>query len=214
MEHWSVRSALAVGVVLCVVSGCAGKGEVRYLDVHVKQAAAPSTDVEPVKIVIEPFEDRRAEKGSIGTRTHRWGGVTYFDVVGKRPADVLVQTLADRLKVRGWRERPWNVRVASDGPATDADIVITGQVHEFSANAEPRVLSTMINTATRFTIHARNLGDKSTTTRSVEGAQSRRIFLYDEGEIREQLVATLTEGIERFIADTMIEQKGLRPARQ
>ena len=213
MEHVTVRSALVVGLALWTISGCAGKGEVHYVDLQTKQPVAQSTDMEPVKIVIEPFEDRRAEKGPIGSRTHRWGGVTYFDVVGKRPADVLVQMLADRLKTRGWRERPWNVRVIPAGTATDADIVISGQVQEFSANAEPRVLSTMVDTKTRFTIHARNLGDKSSTSRSVEGAHSRRVFWFDAEEMQEQLMATLTDGIDRLIADTVIEQRSLRPAR-
>lgn len=213
MEHLAVRSALAVGLTLWIMSGCAGKGEVHYLDLRTKPPAAQSTDIEPVKIVIEPFEDRRAEKGPIGSRTHRWGGVTYFDVVGKQPADVLVQTLADRLKTRGWRERPWNVRVIQAGSATDADIVISGQVQEFSANAQPRVLSTIIDTKTRFTIHARNLGDKSSTTQRIEGAQSLRYFWFNEEEMQEQLVATLTEGIDRLIVDTVIAQRGLRPAR-
>jgi len=212
VEHLAVRSAL-VGLALWTMSGCAGKGEVHYLDLRTKQQAVQTTDIEPVKIVIEPFEDRRPEKGPIGSRSHRWGGVTYFDVVGKRPAEVLVQTLADRLKTRGWRDRPWNVRVVQAGSASDADIVINGQVQEFSANAQPRVLSTMIDTKTRFTIHARNLGDKSATTRSVEGAQSRRVFWFNEEDMQEQLVATLTDGIDRLIADTVIEQRALRPAR-
>jgi hypothetical protein len=86
-------------------------------------------------------------------------------------------------------------------------------VQEFSANAQPRVLSTIVDTKTRFTIHARNLGDKSSTTRSIEGAQSRRVFWFDEGDLQEQLVATLADGIDRLIADTVIAQRGLRPAR-
>ena len=214
MKRLSVRTAFGLGLGLCVftVVGCAGKGELRYLDLHAKQPAAQSAEIEPVKIVIEPFEDRRLEKSRVGMRSHLWGGVTYFNVAGERPGDVIAQALADRLKTRGWRERAWNVRVSPAGSVTDADIVISGQVAEFSANAKSRVFSTVIDTNSRLAIQARNLGDKSATTRSLESAQTRTVFWFDEDDIQELLAATLKDGIDRLIADTMIEQKGLRPA--
>jgi len=215
VKELSVRTTLVLGLAMAVsiVAGCAGKGELRYLDLHTKQPAAQSADTEPVKIVIEPFEDRRLEKSRVGMRSHLWGGVTYFNVAGGQPAEVITQALADRLKSRGWRERAWNVRVSPAGSVTDADIVISGQVQDFSANAKSRVFSTVIDSNSRFTIQARNLGDKGTTTRSVEGAQSRTVLWFDEDDVQELLLATLKDGIDRFIADTMIEQKGLRPAR-
>jgi hypothetical protein len=75
------------------------------------------------------------------------------------------------------------------------------------------VFSTAITTNSRFTIQARNLGDKSATIRSVEGAQSRTVFWFNEEDVQEILAETLKDGIDRFIADTMIDQKSLRPAR-
>lgn len=214
MTRQSIRAAWLVGgLCLMSVAGCAGRGEMRYLDLSLKQPAAPLAAAEPVKIVIEPFEDRRLEKSRIGMRTHLWGGVTYFNIAGGRPGEFIAQTLAERLKNRGWHERAWNVRVAPAGSVTDADIVITGQVEEFSANAKSRVFSTVINTDSKITIKAFNQADKSTTTRSVEGAQSRTVFWFDEEDIQELLAATLKDGIDRLIADTMIEQKSLRPAR-
>ena len=214
MTRPSVRTILLFGLGLCVLTaaGCAGKGELRYLDLHTKQPAAQFAEMEPVKIVIEPFEDRRLEKTRVGMRSHLWGGVTYFNVAGERPGDVIAQALADRLKTRGWRERAWNVRVASAGSVTDADIVISGQVLEFSANAKSRVFSTALSTNSRLAIQARNLGDKSATMRSVENAQTRTVFWFDEDDVQELLASTLKDGIDRVIADTMIEQKGLRPA--
>lgn len=215
MRELSMRTTLVLGLAMgaLTAAGCAGKGEIRYLDLHTKQPAAQSADTESVKIVIEPFEDRRLEKSRVGMRSHLWGGVTYFNVAGERPGDVIAQALADRLKARGWRERGWNVRVSPAGSVTDADIVISGQVQDFSANAKSRVFSTRIDTNSRLTIQARNLGDKSTTTRSVEGAQSRTVFWFNEDDMQDLLAATLKDGIDRLIADTMIEQKGLRPAR-
>jgi hypothetical protein len=210
-----VHSSLMCGAVLILsfVAGCAGKGELRQFDLQTKQSPPPSTGMEPVKIVIEPFEDRRMDKSHIGSRSHLWGGVTHFDVTGGRPADVLAQALVSRLQSRGWGDRPWNVRLGQAGSAAEADIVISGQVEDFSANAKSRVFSTVIDTKTRFAIQAKNLADSSTTTRTIEGVRSRTVLWFDEEDVRELLADTLNDGIDRVIVDTKIAQKALRPVR-
>lgn len=207
--------SLIVGTVLTVMvaAGCAGKGETHVLSFQAKPPAVQPSGVEPVKIVIEPFEDRRTDKTHIGARSHLWGGVTRFDVAGGHPADVVTQALVTRLKSRGWGERPWNVRLGQAGSEADADIVISGQIQDFSANARSRVFSTVIDTKNLMTIQAKNLGDKSTTTRTIEGAQTRTVFWFNEADVQELLAATVMDGIDRLVADTKIAEKALRPAR-
>ena len=214
------RGRLGIGIAcaasLLMVAGCAGSGKTLYLDLQQKQAAAQYMEPEPVKIVIESFEDRRLEKNRLGLRTHLWGGVTYFNVAGERPGDVVAQALADRLKARGWKDRAWTVRVASSGAVTnlnDADIVISGQLLDFSANAKSRIFSTAVNTSSKMVITAKNLSDKSSTTRSVEGAQRDTVVWFSEEDVQELMSATLKDGIDRYLADTTIEQKALRPTR-
>ena len=90
----------------------------------------------------------------------------------ERPGDVIAQALADRLKTRGWKDRAWTVRVASSGAVTnpnDADIVISGQVLDFSANAKSRLFSTVVNTSSKLVITARNLGDQSVDDQKCRG---------------------------------------------
>jgi hypothetical protein len=210
----SVSIVLVAGLLMGV--GCGGTGKTMYLDVQQKPAAAQYMEPEPVRIVIESFEDRRMEKSRLGLRSHVWGGVTYFNVAGERPGDVIAQALADRLKTRGWKDRAWTVRVASTGVATnlnDADIVISGQVLDFSANAKSRIFSTVVNTSSKMVITARNLGDQSATIRTVEGAQRDTVVWFSVDDVQQMLAATLKDGIDRYLADTMIEQKALRPAR-
>ena len=211
---------LALGIVfsasLLMGAGCGGTGKTFYLDLQRKQTAAQYLEPEPVRIVIETFEDRRLEKSRLGLRTHLWGGVSYFNVVGERPGDVMAQALADRLKTRGWKDRAWTVRMASSGAVTnlnDADIVISGQLLDFSANAKSRLFSTLVNTSSKMVITARNLGDQSSTIRSVEGAQRDTVVWFSEDDVQQLLAATLKDGIDRFLDDTTIEQKALRPAR-
>lgn len=209
------KMSLMVGAVLMatVAAGCAGKGETHVLGLHTKPPTAQPSGVEPVKIVVEPFEDRRTDKAHIGSRSHLWGGVTHFDVAGGQPADVVTQALVTRLKTRGWGDRPWNVRLGQAGSEADADIVISGHVQDFSANAKSRPFSTKIETKSQLFIQAKNLGDKSTTTRSIEGAQTRTVFWFNEADVQELLAATVTDGIDRLIADTTISQQALRPVR-
>ena len=218
MKH--ARRRLGVCMVLAasllMAAGCGGTGKTFYVDLHQKQAPAQFVEPEPVKIVVESFEDRRLESSRLGQRTHLWGGVTYFNVAGERLGDVIAQVLADRLKARGWKDRPWTVRVASSGALTnlnDADIVIRGQVLDFSANAKSRIFSTVVTTSSKLVIAAKNLGDQSSTTRSVEGAQRDTVVWFNEDDVQQLVVATLKEEIDRYIADTMIEHKVLRPVR-
>ena len=214
MNSLMLRHMAGAGLigVMVMMAGCGGKGETRYLDVRTPTAVAPSPEQEPVRIVIEPFEDRRADKTRVGQRTHLWGGVTVFNVTGEHPGEVIAQALADRLKSRGWRGRPWKVQVGQSAAVPDADIVISGQVSEFSATAKSRVFSTVINASNKFSIQARNLSDSSTTIRSVEGAQRTTVFWFAEEDVQELLAATLKDGIDRFIADTMVTDRALRPA--
>ena len=211
---------LSVGIVLVASllmgAGCGGTGKTVYLDVQQKQAAAQYMEPEPVRIVIEPFEDRRLEKIRLGLRTHLWGGVTYFNVAGERPGDAIAQALADRLKTRGWKDRAWTVRVASSGAVknpNDADIVISGQLLDFSANAKSRLFSTVVNTSSKMVFIARNIGDQSVTIRTIEGAQHDTVVWFSEDDVQQLLAATLKDVIDRYLADTMIEQKALRPVR-
>ena len=214
------KGRLGVGIVLTgsllMGAGCGGTGKTVYLNLQQKQAVAQFAEPESVRIVIEPFEDRRLERNRVGLRTHVWGGVTYFNVTGERVGDVIAQALADRLTTRGWKDRPWAVRVASSGVVTnlnDADIVISGQVLDFSANAKSRLFSTAVTTSSKLVLVAKNIGDQSSTTRGVEGAQRDTVVWFGEDDVQQLLVETLKDGIDRYLAETMIEHKALRPAR-
>ena len=214
------RERLGLGIVLVagllMGAGCGGTGKTFYLDLQQKQAVAQYQEPEPVRIVIEPFEDRRLENNWLGVRTHLWGGVTYFNVVGEKPGDVIAQSLAGRLKTRGWNGRAWTVRMASSGAGAspnDTDIVISGYLLDFSANAKSRLFSTVVSTSSKMVITARNLVDQSTTIRTVEGAEHNTVFWFNEADVQQLLASTLKDSIGRYIDDTTINQKALRPAR-
>ncbi|MCP9453495.1 MAG: hypothetical protein NNA23_12525 [Nitrospira sp.] len=216
MVHRILSLSQVCGTVFLIVwsmAGCAGKGDVRQFDLQPKPSAASATGVEPVKIVVEAFEDRRPNGARLGSRQHLWGGETYFDVTGGRPAEVIAQRLAQRLQTKGWEGRSWNVRFERSGASGDADIVIRGEVEELSANARSRFFSTVIETKQRLVIQAKNRADDSSLTRMVEGARTRTVFWFEEEDVLDLLKDTINDGLDRFIADTKIDRGSLRSVR-
>jgi hypothetical protein len=211
---------LGVGVMLTASllmgTGCGGTGKTVNLDLQQKHEAAQFMETEPIRIVIESFEDRRQEKNRLGLRTHLWGGLTYFNVAGGRPGDMIAQILADRLKTRGWKNRAWAVKVTPSGLTTNlnnADIVISGQLLDFSANAKSRLFSTVVTTNSRLIFTAKNIVDQSSTTRSIEGAQRETLFWFNDDDAQQLLAATLKDDIDRYLAETTIENNTLRSTR-
>ena len=94
-----------VAVGLALLLGCAGTGEMVSLNLQTQQPFAQSSQTEPLKIVIEPFEDSRTDRSKIGQRTHLGGGVTNFNVNGGAPGVTIAEALAETLRQRGWNRR-------------------------------------------------------------------------------------------------------------
>lgn len=215
MRDLLVRGGAAVlfGVGIMISAGCGGSGQTVHFDVLPAQQPVQQAEPEGVKIVIEPFEDRRADKQRIGMRTHLWGGVTNFNVTDEKPGEVYAQALADRLRGSGWLDRSWDVRVAPAGSMPNADILISGQIFEFTANAKSRMFSTSLTTSHKLTISARNNVDRSITSRSLESAQSDTVVWFSEDDVQRLVTATIKETIDRYLADTTVSQRALRPKR-
>ena len=215
MRHSLLR--VGAGIVLfaglLVSAGCGGSGQTFYFDVLPQQQPVQLAEPDGLKIVIEPFEDRRADKHRIGMRTHLWGGVTHFNVAGEKPGEVYAQALADRLRAKGWLDRSWDVRVAPAGSVPNADIVISGQLFEFSANAKSRLFSTHLTTSNKLTITAKNTADRSSTSRSLESVQTDTVVWFDEEDVKRLMTATIKETLDRYLNDTTIVQRAVRPNR-
>ncbi|HZH49307.1 MAG TPA: hypothetical protein VFD86_06020, partial [Nitrospira sp.] len=117
------------------------------------------------------------------------------------------------LQARGWQDRAWNVKVAPAGSNPDADIVISGQIFEFAANAKSRLFSTYITTSNKLTITARNNVDRSSTNRSIEGSQSDTVVWFAEDDVKQLMAATMKDTLDRYLLDTTILQRAVRPSR-
>ncbi|MBL8044402.1 MAG: hypothetical protein JNL86_15955 [Nitrospira sp.] len=200
---------LAVG--LAVLWGCAGTGEMVSVNVQPQQPFVQSGQPEPLKIVIEPFEDLRGDRSKIGQRTHLGGGVTNFNVSGGSPGVTVAEALAEALRWRGWNRRGWDARVVQSGVGVSgADIVIGGEIVNFSANAKSRVFNTKLTGESRLVVKVKNAADDSTTQRNIQGEQTKLVFWFTSEDVETLMSGLLQDGIERFIADTKIEGRALK----
>jgi len=201
-------------VVLAWMAGCAGSGKTVALDVVPKLPPAKSLASEPVKIVIEPFEDRRVDTSKLGHRSHLGGGMTYFNVAGGNVGNSAAETMAETLRQQGWQRRGWDARVVQSGVAVSGvDIIVTGEVLELAANAKSRFFSTVITSECRMVIKASNLKDGSVTTRNVEGALTQTVFWFENNDVRKIVSLVLRDGFDRFVNDTKIEDGAITSVR-
>ncbi|MCS6264822.1 MAG: hypothetical protein H8K11_13790 [Nitrospira sp.] len=203
-----------VALGLALLLGCAGTGEMVSLNLQTQQPFAQSSQTEPLKIVIEPFEDLRTDRSKIGQRTHLGGGVTNFNVSGGAPGVTIAEALAETLRVRGWNRRGWDARVVQAGVGVSgADIVIGGEIRDFSTNAKSRVFNTKLTGESRLVVKARNLADDSSTVRNIQGEQTKLVFWFTSEDVETLMSGLLQDGIERFITDTKIEGRTLKSAK-
>ena len=203
-----------VAVGLALLLGCAGTGEMVSLNLQTQQPFAQSSQTEPLKIVIEPFEDSRTDRSKIGQRTHLGGGVTNFNVNGGAPGVTIAEALAETLRQRGWNRRAWDARVVQAGVGVSgAGIVIGGEIRDFSTNAKSRVFNTKLTGESRLVIKARNLADDSSTVRNIQGEQTKLVFWFTSEDVETLMSGLLQDGIERFITDTKIEGRTLKSAK-
>jgi uncharacterized lipoprotein YajG len=196
---------------MCVVSlialaGCAGTGEVIPLQIHpiVTGSEGGARQRAAVRVAVGSVEDGRSHKTGLGVRTHLWGGVSYFDVPGGNPADMVAQALADYLTAKGWQVTK---REAGDA---GADVILTGKILDFSVHAKSRVGFTEVATKTKLALQAQNVADGSTIRMTLDGSGGDDVFWFDPEDAQALVNDVLTDSFGKLVQDTKIENKSLR----
>jgi hypothetical protein len=201
-----------IGVLLLGVLGlvgCASKGEVITLDMD---RAAPSGQpaggsLPPLTVIILPFEDRRMEKGRLGTRTHLWGGETHFDVPGGKPGDMVAEQLAEYLRQHGWQAAVANTASGSGGKA---DVTLKGQVLDMAANARSRLGSTRMTARVKLALQIANTADGSVAHVTVGGARSDTEIVFEPQYLSNLFNDVLSDSFERLLASAKVEGRTLQ----
>lgn len=200
------QTLLMCWVSLVALAGCAGTGEVIPLQIYpiVTGSEGVAKQRAAVRVAMGSVEDGRSHKTGLGVRTHLWGGVSYFDVPGVNPADVVAQALTDYLTAKGWQVTK---RGAGDN---GADVVLTGKILDFSVHAKSRVGYTEVTTKTKLALQAQNLADGSTIRMTLNGSGGDDIFWFDPEDAQALVNDVLTDSFGKLIQDTTVENKQLR----
>ena len=200
------QTLLMCWVSLVALAGCAGTGEVIPLQIHpiVTGSEGVAKQRAAVRVAMGSVEDGRSHKTGLGVRTHLWGGVSYFDVPGVNPADVVAQALTDYLTAKGWQVTK---RGAGDN---GADVVLTGKILDFSVHAKSRVGYTEVTTKTKLALQAQNLADGSTIRMTLNGSGGDDIFWFDPEDAQALVNDVLTDSFGKLVQDTTVENKQLR----
>ena len=200
------RTLLMCWLSLIAMAGCAGTGEVIPLQIHpiVTGSEGVAKQRAAVRVAVGPVEDGRSHKTGLGVRTHLWGGVSYFDVPGGNPADVVAQVMTDYLTAKGWLVTK---RGAGDA---GADVVLTGNILYFSVHAKSRVGFTEVTTKTKLALQAQNVADGSTVRMTLNGSAGDDVFWFDPEDAQALVNDVLTDSFGKLVQDTKIENKSLR----
>ena len=200
-----LKTLLMCGVSLMVLSGCAGTGEVIPLQIHSLSTGSGSVSKQaaPLRVTVGPIEDGRTHKTGLGVRTHLWGGVTYYDVPGSNPTEVVAKALAEYLSAKGWQ-------VTKPGSSDAADVMLTGKILDLSVHAKSRVFFTEISTKTRLAVQANNVADGSTVHMTLNGSGSDDEFWFDKEDVEALVNDVLTDSFGKLIQDTTVENRLLR----
>jgi hypothetical protein len=158
---------------------------------------------EGLRVAIGPFEDGRTYQTGLGVRTRLWGGVSYFDVSGSKPADAVAQALSDYLKERRWQ-------VVKPGSSEVRDVAITGKLQDFVVHAKSQVGFTEITTRTKLAIQATNAADGSVVRMVLNGSGSEDVFWFEPEDVQGVVNDVLSDSFGKLLQDTTIVNRTLR----
>ncbi len=191
-----------------MVTGCAGRGEVVILDLEAPPASAPAVSPsQPVPdVAVFPFEEGKPIR--LWSRTHLWGGTTYYAVPGGRPAMTLTRRLVRWLDERGGDV--WLVDPRGTATAEGAHITVEGTVKELTAAASSHPGWTNLKGRLTVEIKVTDIRDGRVVKGTWGHKVQRSVFWFDEDDMR-QLLEDLLEGtLAEFVSGTTADGLHLR----
>ncbi len=201
--------AVAAVLVLALV-GCAGPGEILKFSASADAVPAPAKAQHALRVAVVPFEDLRADKGTIGRYQHYVE--TRVDQLVPEPGSAAEQVtafVADYLKRAGFQV----TRVPSGAAAGSADVVLTGQIESYWNEAKGRFFRTELTSGNRLVIRASNASDSSTVRTSVAGDATTKVVCFCLTDLEKLNSEALAQSLSRFLGDVTVSDRGLKPKR-
>jgi len=192
---------------LIVLAGCAGKGE--RIDIAIPGGVTSNGAVRTAsagpKIVVLSFEDQRSSMAHLGTRSHLWGGVSYFDLPSGTVALASAQALVDYLNQHGW-----NTSLAHTSGNDQGDITITGTIQSLSVDAKSGFMHTDLDAKNTLSFKIANHSDGSVVREHVSGTGTDRVFWFDQADAQHLTTELFESNFQKFLKDLRIEGKFIR----
>jgi hypothetical protein len=205
VNRLSCRLLLCVGMV--VLAGCAGKGERIDIAIPERTTAGGTLSVATPgpRIAVLPFEDQRPNQAHLGTRSHLWGGVSYFDLPSGTLAKATAQALVDYLSRQGWKAS------LARTPGNDgADITIAGTIQSLSVDAKGGFMHTDLTATNALSFQIMNHADESIVRERVSGTGSDRVFWFDEEDAQALITDLFAKNFGKLLTDIKREGRVIR----
>ncbi len=187
---------------LMMIVGCAGTGEM--IPIHLRATpAAGEKAAAPLRVAIGAFEDGRQHQTGLGVRTHLWGGVSYFDVPGSKPADAVAHALTEYLTAKGWQ-------VVKPGTSEGADVAIVGKLQEFIVHAKSRVGFTEVTVKTKLALQATNSAEGNVVRMVLNGSGSEDVFWFDPEDVQGVVNGVFSDSFGKLLQETTVVNRVLR----
>lgn len=197
----SVKIFLFLILLASIITSCAPPAtyvvDLAYTPELKEKAPARAQDIQ---VAVIPFEDGRADKRIIGTRTRIFGKVDEFEA---RPAPVtaaVTQAVVSALKIRGFQTEVLPMGTDPEGiKQSPPHIVLSGRIEEFRADARSKPGFTDIKTLVRLRIRINKVDEKGRFTINVQSQSEPRVILFNSSIMQNAINETLADAINRLI---------------
>jgi hypothetical protein len=157
-----------------------------------------------LKVVVKPFDDARMDRTHLGSRSHFFGDMSYFDLPKGTAGEAVAKALVQELNKRGWQ-------ASLDGAGgSAADATITGTIQDLSVIAESKFGRTILVAKNTMMMRVANHADESTVQERVLGSGTDQVFWFDPEDAQQLLNEVLGKNIEKFIADTKVDGRAVK----
>lgn len=196
---------MCVGLIALV--GCAGKGE--RIDILIPGGATgdgfSSVATPGPRIAVLPFQDLRTDGAHLGTRSHLWGGVSYFDLPSGTVAKSTAQALVDYLSRQGWK-----ASLARTSASEGADITIAGTIESLSVDAKSGFMHTDLDAKNALSFRITNHSDDSIVREHVSGTGTDWVFWFAQEDAQRLTTELFDSNFQKFFKDLQIEERSIR----